>query len=372
MTSARSALELDCSGWSDWLRARGESPAHAGALFARFQRGRPSTQPLPERVWAAASELREPALRVVDETPSAESSAQKFLLELGDGQSIETVLMEYPGRATVCVSTQAGCAMGCTFCATAQMGFARQLRVGEIVAQVAFVRDLVAARGERLRNLVTMGMGEPLANYEAVIGALDLLCDNRGLGLAPRHVTLNTVGVVPGIVRLADERRPYHLGVSLHGASDEARSRVVPVGKRWPLRELLDSCRYWSERTGRHVFFAWTLIEGVNDGAEDARALVELLRGVPAHVNLIRLNPTAGYDGREPSEHAARTFQETVRAAGLPCTIRRKKGVDVAAGCGQLRTTRLARRDRPARQPATPSERAAAGSSVAKTSAKST
>lgn len=279
---------------------------------------------------------------VTSRTSSVDGRTEKFLLHLADGQDIETVIMGYPGRFTACVSTQAGCAMGCVFCATGQMGFVRHLTPGEIVSQVVHVRRVLAARGQTLRNLVLMGMGEPLHNYDAVMTALEILSDTRGAGIAAGRITVNTVGVVPSILRMASERRPYSLGVSLHGSTDDERRALVPISHRWPLDALMDACRTYSDAVGRRIFFAWTLIAGVNDTREHAERLATLLRGQQAHVNLIRLNTTSGYDGRESIEAAADAFRAIVQAAGIPCTIRQRRGIDVAAGCGQLRAERIA------------------------------
>jgi 23S rRNA (adenine2503-C2)-methyltransferase len=259
------------------------------------------------------------------------------LLRLHDGQTIETVLMRFKGRATVCVSTQAGCAMGCVFCATGQMGLARHLSPGEIVAQVLHVTRLLRQSGESLRNIVLMGMGEPLHNYDATMEAVDILVDQTGLSIAPRFITLSTVGVVPGIRRLADEERPVLLAVSLHGATDAERAALVPVGKRWPLDELMEACRYYSEKRKRRIFFEWTLIAGKNDTPEQAHALGRLLRGMDAHVNVIPLNPTLGYGGAPSSPEAVRAFQDVLASYGLPSTVRQRRGIDIDAGCGQLK-----------------------------------
>jgi 23S rRNA (adenine2503-C2)-methyltransferase len=281
---------------------------------------------------------------VAETTSSADGRTEKFLLRLGDGQEIETVIMGYPGRFTACVSTQAGCAMGCVFCATGQMGFVRHLTPAEIVAQVTHVRRTLAARAQSLRNVVLMGMGEPLHNYDNVMKALGILTDSRGAGLAAARITVNTVGVVPAIRRLAAEGQPYSLGVSLHGSTDTERDALIPVAHRWPLADLMAACREYSDTTGRRIFFAWTLIDGVNDSPAHATRLVELLDGQRAHVNLIRLNTTAGYAGRETAEPAAAAFHAVMRAAGIPCTFRQKRGIDVAAGCGQLRAQKRPRR----------------------------
>jgi 23S rRNA (adenine2503-C2)-methyltransferase len=273
---------------------------------------------------------------------SSDNFTQKYLLRLADGQTIETVLMQFEGRegdsrATACVSTQVGCAMGCVFCATGQMGFTRHLSPGEIVAQALYVDDVLQTQGQRLRNIVLMGMGEPLHNYDNVMTAVTILTDHKGLSLAPKHITLSTVGVVPGIRRLADEAIPIRLAVSLHGATDAERQALVPPARRWPLAELMDACRTYIAKRQRRIFFEWTLIDGENDTPEQAHALGQLLHGMTAHVNLIPLNPTTGYDGQPTRTAAAKRFQAILADYGLPSTIRQRRGIDIAAGCGQLR-----------------------------------
>ncbi|MCB8968969.1 MAG: 23S rRNA (adenine(2503)-C(2))-methyltransferase RlmN [Chloroflexota bacterium] len=278
---------------------------------------------------------------------SSDGYTRKYLLRLADGHTIETVLMYFEGRddsgsnsnarATACISTQVGCAMGCVFCATGQMGFTRHLTPGEIVAQVLHVQRVLADRGETLRNIVLMGMGEPLHNYDHTMTALAILTDHKGLALAPKHITLSTVGIVPGIKRLADEERPYRLAVSLHGATDAERQALVPPAKRWPLAELIDACRDYIDRRKRRIFFEWTLIDGKNDTPAQAHALGQLLHGLDAHVNLIPLNPTIGYDGEATGETAVKQFQAILSSYGLPSTVRQRRGIDIAAGCGQLK-----------------------------------
>lgn len=279
---------------------------------------------------------------IASHVSSGDNLTQKFLLRLQDSQEIETVIMGYPGRFTACLSTQAGCAMGCVFCATGQMGFVRHLRPGEIVGQVLHAQRVLRAVGERgLRNLVLMGMGEPLHNYDCVMKALGIISDTRGVNLGPSKISISTVGVVPGIRRMIDERSPYNLAVSLHGSTDEERAALIPANQRWPLSELIAACRAYSETMDRKIFFAWTLIEGINDTPQDAQRIAGLLKGIQAHVNLIPLNETAGYAGRESL--AADAFQTIIQGAGIPCTIRQRRGIDVAAGCGQLKAERKRR-----------------------------
>ena len=295
---------------------------------------------LPAKVLARLrAETRIGVLATALESDSSDGFTRKYLLRLGDGEQIETVLMRFTGRVTACVSSQVGCAMGCGFCATGQMGYTRHLTAGEIVAQAVHVaRALRTAREpHRLRNVVLMGMGEPLHNYDAVVHATDILRDSNGLSLAGERITLSTVGVVPGILRLAAEHRPLHLALSLHAATQEERAALVPAAKKWPLDELMAACRTYSETTGRRIFYEWTLIEGKNDSLHHARAVGRLLSGLPAQVNLIPLNPTAGYTGAPTHTAAAKHFQHILTTEfKLPSTVRQRRGIDIAAGCGQL------------------------------------
>jgi len=284
-------------------------------------------------------------------TDSTDGFTRKFLLGLTDGRRVETVKMRFTGRVTACVSSQVGCAMGCVFCAASQMGFTRHLTPGEIVAQVVHVaravklaalavQQAVPAASMRVRNVVLMGMGEPLHNYDAVMHAIDILRDNAGLALGADRITLSTVGVVPGILRLAEERRAVRLAVSLHSATQSERAALVPVARKWPLDQLMAACRTYSEATGRRIFYEWTLIAGENDTPAHARAVGALLGGLDAQVNLIPLNPTAGFDGAPTPMLAARAFQRILAEEfNLPCTVRQRRGIDIGAGCGQLAVT---------------------------------
>ena len=304
---------------------------------------------LRARVFAEPGQYRSDVPELAAEIPSADRLTRKYLLRLGDGQEVETVLMAYPGRHTVCLSTQAGCAMGCVFCATGQMGFVRHLRPGEIVAQVLHAQRVLRAEDQPgVRNLVLMGMGEPLHNYDGVMTALEIITDQRGLNIGPGRISISTVGVVPGILRLARERRPYNLAVSLHGASEAERAALVPASRRWPLAELMDACRTYGAQTGRRIFFEWTLVAGVNDSPDTAHRLAALLCGMDAHVNLIPLNPTGGFGGSPTDGKAVDAFQLVLQDAGFPCTLRQRRGIDVAAGCGQLRAVKLGRASRQA------------------------
>ncbi len=342
----RSILSLPYSALERELVADGLKPPHARTLWKALYRD-PATAFLPPLQRWVAEHLgpgkrftHEPLVEVLTDLKSSDLQTRKFLLGLEDGQKIETVLMGYPGRFTACVSTQAGCAMGCVFCATGQMGFVRHLRAEEIVAQVLHVQSALRQRSAvpaLLRNLVLMGMGEPLHNYDNVIAALQIIADPRGIALAPSRISISTVGVVPGILRLAEEKQPYNLAVSLHGATEEQRAALVPISRRWPLAELIAACRTYGETTGRKIFFEWTLIAGTNDSPAQAAQLAGLLSGLDAHVNLIPLNPTGGFSGMATGTAAAEQFQAVLMESGIPSTIRQLRGIDVAAGCGQLK-----------------------------------
>jgi 23S rRNA (adenine2503-C2)-methyltransferase len=334
------------------LKGAGVNPVHAKPLFGNVQR-RLVTSDLseaegilpPVAKWLSSdSAPAKCAIEQVDSTPSSDGFTEKYLLRLGDGTEVESVRMGFPGRFTACLSSQVGCAMGCVFCATGQMGFSRHLSAGEIVAQAHHVeRSLRESHGERIRNMVMMGMGEPLHNFEPVMEALDILTDNRGLNIGPARVAVSTVGHIPGILKLARHPKRYSLAVSLHGASDEERGALIPVNKKWPLADLMDACREYTAIKRARVFFAWTLIGGVNDSADHAHRLAVLLQGMDAHVNLIPLNATEGYEGQAPSEQNVREFQSIIQDSGLPSTVRQRRGIDVAAGCGQLKAKRRVR-----------------------------
>lgn len=268
---------------------------------------------------------------------SRDGRTEKILFQLHDGQLVETVLMKYDRRRTLCISTQAGCAMGCVFCATGQMGFFRHLQVGEIVAQVLHFARQLATKGEHVTNIVLMGMGEPLHNYDNTLAAVKILGDGDGFNLGARKFTISTVGLVPAIRRFADEQRQYGLAVSLHAATDEERARLIPVANRWPLDELMAACDYYIEKTGRQLTFEWALIQFENDTREQANALGRLLRGKLCHVNLIPLNPTNGYAGGPSGRERVDAFQSELAALGVSSSVRVRRGIDIQAGCGQLR-----------------------------------
>jgi 23S rRNA (adenine2503-C2)-methyltransferase len=286
-----------------------------------------------------AAEARLGQLELVAEQSSKDGTI-KCLYRLDDGQLIESVLMPYDDeRRTACISTQAGCAMGCVFCATGQMGFGRHLTAAEIVEQaVLFAREL-EAQGERLSNVVLMGMGEPFHNYDESVQAVRRLMADLGIGA--RHITISTVGLVPQIRRFADEGLQVRLAISLHAATDDERSALLPINKRWPLREVLAACRYYVEKSGRRLTFEWALIQGENDTPEQAHALGKLLHGLLCHVNLIPLNPTKDYEGRPSSTERVNRFVEILGEYDIMATVRVRRGIDIDAGCGQLKAAVL-------------------------------
>ena len=286
------------------------------------------------------------------ESVSDDGQTVKWLWTLADGRQVETVLMHYPERSTVCVSSQAGCAMACDFCATGQAGFDRHLTTGEILEQVVRARRRAAETGRRLSNVVFMGMGEPFANYDRTWDAVHRIHDDLGIGA--RHLTLSTVGVVPGIRRLTAADLPVNLAVSLHLATDAERDVLVPINKRYPLDVLADACADYVDATHRRLSFEWALIDGVNDTDRHARELADYARPLRAHVNLIPLNPTPGYAVRGTPPARVRAFAQSLEDLGINATIRRTRGTDIDAACGQLRATHS-----PAASPvATPTRRA--------------
>jgi 23S rRNA (adenine2503-C2)-methyltransferase len=328
------AVPLDLSAEDLAGLLAGEPAYRAGQVWRALHQGlEPSEMTdLPGPLRRSLAAALPPGLALAATSVSEGADTVKWLWSLSDGSSVETVLMLYPGRATVCVSSQAGCAMACSFCATGQAGFRRHLTGGEIVEQV--VRARRAALPRRLSNVVFMGMGEPLANYAATWAAVERL--HGELGLSARHLTVSTVGIVPGILRLAAESLPVNLAVSLHAANDELRNQLVPINRRWPLPVLVDACRTWHEAKGRRLSFEWALIDSVNDRARDADELAALARPLAAHVNLIPLNPTPGYLTRGTPPAGVRAFRDRLRSLGVNATVRRNRGTDIDAACGQL------------------------------------
>lgn len=271
---------------------------------------------------------------------SKDGGTTKVLLKFSEETLVETVLMQYNSnhpRSTICVSTQVGCPMGCIFCATGQMGFEKNLKAEEIIGQVLHFAKLLNQRGEHVTNLVFMGMGEPLANYDETIRAVRLLTNPRTFGLGQRNITISTVGIIPGIDRLADENLQVKLAISLHAPNDEIRKQLVPTAGPNSVEDLIMAAKRYFKKTGRRVTFEYALIKDVNDSNKIAAELGHLLKGNGAHVNLIPMNPTAGGFHR-PDRKRVLAFQQILRNANVNCTVRVEKGSEISAACGQLRT----------------------------------
>jgi len=262
----------------------------------------------------------------------------KGLFRLADGNEIEAVLMQHHGgRNTVCISSQAGCAYCCAFCATGQAGFTRHLSATEIFDQARYFARLLHARDAKITNVVFMGMGEPFHNYAAVMDAVRLLNDPHGFGLGHRHITISTVGVVPKIDAFADEGIQVNLAISLHAPTDALRSSIMPVNRKWSIDELMAACRRYIAKTNRKVFFEYVMLDGVNDRPEDAQALAALMHGPLYHVNIIPYNSTPDAKLGPTGDERIRAFAAILEAKGVPCTVRMPMGRDIAAACGQLR-----------------------------------
>jgi 23S rRNA (adenine2503-C2)-methyltransferase len=344
----RHLADLDLAGRREAVVALG-LPAYRAEQLSRHYFARLTDDPadmtdLPADVRASlAAALLPPLMTPVRAQECDAGTTRKTLWRLFDGALVESVLMRYPDRITMCVSSQAGCGMACPFCATGQAGLTRNLSAAEIVEQVVSGAR-AAARGEvpggpgRVGNVVFMGMGEPLANYNAVIGAVRRLTSRapEGLGLAQRHVTVSTVGLVPAVERLTAEGLQVTLAVSLHAPDDELRDTLVPVNTRWKVAEVLEAAWRYADSTGRRISIEYALIRDVNDQAHRAEALARLLRGRLVHVNLIPLNPTPGSAWTASRPESERDFMDILRAAGVATTVRDTRGRDIDGACGQL------------------------------------
>ena len=361
-------LDLSKEELAARLEEVGEPPFRARQMWrALYREARPTFDAMTNISKALRARLagkyRIDPLEPVARTRSEEGTTEKTLFRLADGELIEAVLMRYDAdghrrrRRTACISTQAGCALGCAFCATGQQGFARDLTVGEIVGQVLHM--IRATRAEDaigvaeghfkpgeiaptgVTNVVLMGMGEPLANYDTTLAAVRVLNDEAGVNIGARHITISTVGLAPEIRRLAGEPLQINLAVSLHAPDDETRSAIVPVNRRYPVPVLMAACREYVERTNRRIFFEYVLLDDRNDTREHAERLASLLDGMLCHVNLIPVNPTSGSAHRRPGSGRTDAFREILRRRGVAATVRMEKGIDIDAGCGQLRARTL-------------------------------
>ena len=320
-----------------FVESLGEKPFRAAQLWSwLYNKGAASFEAMTNlsktfrQTLDSVSEIR--SLSLERKTLSGFSDTQKFLWRLDDGMKIESVCIPEPDRTTICISSQVGCALGCTFCATGRMGFRRNLEAHEIVDQVLCVRRETSMQPT---NVVVMGMGEPLLNYENVMRALQVLNDPEAIAIGHRRITVSTAGIVPGIRRMAEEGRPYRLAVSLNAAIDDLRTLLMPVNKTYPVDEVIRAVRFYTAKTKKRVTFEYVLLKGINDSPGEADRLLKLLKGLPCKVNLIAFNPTKGKFERPGAEHV-RAFAERIKSLQAPVNLRLSRGDDIDAACGQL------------------------------------
>ena len=285
---------------------------------------------------ALEAELRVSSLRPIAVSRADDRLTTKTLYELDGGHSVEAVVMRYADRSTLCISSQAGCPIGCPFCATGKFPFGRNLKAYEIVEQAVDAERILAAEGRRLTHVVFMGMGEPMANYRAVVDSVRLLADPDLLGISPRRMVVSTSGLIPRIAQLGEEKLPVTLAISLHAARDELRDVLVPINRKYPVRDLVDAAEAYADTTGRRVSYEWVMLAGVNDTERDAKELGALLRRKLAHVNLIPFNPVEDTPYSAPARASIRAFKAMVEAQGLNVTVRDTRGREADAACGQL------------------------------------
>ncbi len=332
---------LESKELKTWMSENGEKPFRAKQIFEWVQKGISEIDEMSNISKALRSKIDEAFVldnvKIVKYLDSKDKT-RKYLLSMGDGEIIEAVLMRYKHGNSICVSTQVGCRMGCTFCASTLGGMTRNLEAAEILGQIMTIQNDI---GERISNVVLMGSGEPLDNYNEVLKFLRLVNHPEGLNISMRHITLSTCGLVKEIKLLADEKLQITLAISLHSVEDETRSSLMPINKKYNLDELLNACRYYTDKTGRRITFEYALIQGENDQESEARKLAKKLRGMLCHVNLIPINPVEERGYKASSNTSIHKFQKVLKDAGIETTIRRELGSDINAACGQLRAQHL-------------------------------
>jgi 23S rRNA (adenine2503-C2)-methyltransferase len=333
-------LSLSAPELEAWLVTNNAPAYRRRQLWGWLARGAASFEEMSDipkalRV-ALAREFRSTSLRSIATTEADRGLTSKTLYELDGGHSVEAVVMRYADRSTLCISSQAGCPIGCPFCATGKFPFGRNLKAHEIVEQAMDAVPLLAGKGRRLSHVVFMGMGEPMANYQAVIESVRRIADPELLGISPRRIVVSTSGLVPRIEQLGEEKLPVTLAISLHAARDELRDVLVPINRKYPLEALINASQGYADKTARRVSYEWVLLAGVNDTERDAKELGRLLRRKLAHVNLIPFNPVEDTPYRAPDRAAIRRFKELVEGQGLNVTVRDTRGRDADAACGQL------------------------------------
>ncbi|OAH53718.1 MULTISPECIES: 23S rRNA (adenine(2503)-C(2))-methyltransferase RlmN [Bacillaceae] len=336
-----SIYSLELHELKDWLLENGEKPFRADQIFDWLYIKRATSV---EDMTNVSKELREKleqsflftALKTAIQQESADGTI-KFLFELHDGYSIETVLMRHEYGNSVCVTTQVGCRIGCTFCASTLGGLKRNLEAGEIVAQVVKVQQALDEVGERVSSVVIMGIGEPFDNYDEMMSFLHIINHEKGLNIGARHITVSTSGIVPKIYKFADEKTQINFAVSLHASNDELRTKLMPINRAYKLKDLMEAIRYYTEKTGRRISFEYGLFGGENDSIAHAEELATLIKGIKCHVNLIPVNYVLERDYVRTPRNKIFEFEKTLKQNGVNVTIRREQGTDIDAACGQLR-----------------------------------
>jgi len=326
----------------EWFQEIGEPVYRAKQVFhwlyqARVRQFDEMTN-LPKSLRAKLEDISilETSHEITRQTSKVDGTV-KFLLGWPDHVTVETVLMRHDYGNSVCVSTQVGCKMGCTFCASTLGGMIRQMTAGEMMEELLYSQHLLDTLDERVSSVVLMGSGEPMDNFDESMKFIDLLNDANGLNIGQRHITISTVGLVPGIIRLADDGRPITLAVSLHAANDELRGSMMPINKAYPISKLMEACQYYVTQTGRRISFEYALVGGKNDSLQDARELAKLVKNIPSHINLIPVNYVPERDYQRTPKDQIQGFLMELKRLGVNATIRREMGHDISAACGQLR-----------------------------------
>jgi 23S rRNA (adenine2503-C2)-methyltransferase len=332
--------------WQDWMQSAGEAKFRAGQIFDWLYVKRVSSfddmTNLPKRLRDKLAEQFEFVTLTEIAKQQSQDGTVKFLFELADRNAIETVIMRHNYGNSVCVTTQVGCRVGCTFCASTLGGLKRDLRPGEIIAQVVKAQKMLDDTGERVSSIVVMGIGEPFENYDATMKFLRVMTHPKGLNIGQRHITVSTSGIVPNIYRFADENTQVNLAISIHAPNDALRSKLMPVNRRYPFADLIAACKYYIEKTGRRITFEYALMGGVNDRPEHAEELAKVLSEMPlSHVNLIPVNFVAERNFVRSTRDDIFAFQRILQKHRINATIRREQGSDIAAACGQLRAKHL-------------------------------
>ncbi|SDM95407.1 23S rRNA (adenine2503-C2)-methyltransferase [Paenibacillus sp. yr247] len=338
--------DLNWDEWQSWVKENGESSFRAGQIFDWLYIKRVFSFDEMSNLPKSLRDKLKDQFEFVTLTEIAKYQSQdgtvKFLFELEDKNAIETVVMKHNYGNSICVTTQVGCRVGCTFCASTLGGLKRDLRPGEIVAQVVKAQKLLDDTEERISSIVIMGIGEPFENYEATMNFLRVMIHPKGLNIGQRHITVSTSGIVPNIYKFADENLQVNLAISIHAPNDKLRSKLMPVNRRFPFVDLIEACKYYIAKTGRRITFEYALMGEVNDQPEHAEELAQVLKDMPlSHVNLIPVNFVAERDFKRTPRDDIFTFQRILEKGKINATIRREQGSDIAAACGQLRAKHM-------------------------------